>query len=149
MFDSWIPESFRSSTWTWPILIFVGLVVVLNVVGVAVLFLLVTRLPADYFLHDEQPPFMHGNHPLLRMVGFIAKNVVGAILLVAGAIMILPGVPGPGLMAIVWGIVLIDFPGKRRLEMRLIRKPSVLASINRMRSWSHAGPLILDKAEEP
>lgn len=148
MFDSWIPESVRRLNWTWLLLDLIGLVVVLNLVGVAILFVLVIRLPANYFLHDEPPPFMHGNHPLLRGAGFIAKNVIGAVLLVAGAIMILPGVPGPGLMAIVWGIVLIDFPGKRRLEMRLIRKPSILASVNRMRGWANHGPLIVDKAED-
>jgi len=54
------------------------------------------------------------------------------VLVVLGIIMALPGVPGPGILTIVLGVMLLNFPGKRRLERWLIRRPMVLSAMNRL-----------------
>jgi hypothetical protein len=63
----------------------------------------------------------------------VAKNVLGVGLVVLGLIMALPGVPGQGLLTMFIGIVLLDLPGKRAFERRIIAKPTILHACNRLR----------------
>jgi len=53
---------------------------------------------------------------------------------IVGAIMSLPLVPGPGVVTILIGLSLMSFPGKRKLEMRILRAGPVLSGINWMRA---------------
>jgi hypothetical protein len=69
------------------------------------------------------------------------KNAVGAILLIAGIVMLLT--PGQGILAIVIGISMMDLPGKRQLELRLIRNRHVIKAINWIRARHHRPPLKL------
>ena len=39
---------------------------------------------------------------------------------------------------------MLDFPGKRRLERRLIGRPRILRSINRLRARFNRPPLVMD-----
>jgi hypothetical protein len=61
----------------------------------------------------------------------IAKNLAGVTLLAAGLVMLLT--PGQGLLTIVVGITLINFPGKMRFERWLATRPPVWRSINWLR----------------
>ena len=58
--------------------------------------------------------------------------------------MALPGVPGQGLLTALIGLTLINFPGKTELERRLIGRPAVLRTVNRLRARFHRPPLELD-----
>jgi hypothetical protein len=58
--------------------------------------------------------------------------------------MSVPGVPGQGLLTILIGVMLLDFPGKRRLERWLLRRRGVLAAINKVRARYGRPPLVLD-----
>ena len=78
-------------------------------------------------------------HPLAA----VAKNVAGVVLVLLGLVMALPGIPGQGILTMIVGITLIDFPGKRGLERRLIGRPRILRSINRLRARFHRAPLDL------
>ena len=80
----------------------------------------------------------------MRIVGAIIKNLLGAILFVLGVIMSLPGVPGQGILTILLGLMLLDVPGIRRLERKLVRRPKVFRTINRIRARYHKPPLELD-----
>ena len=93
--------------------------------------LILIRLPADYF--DVRVPrmWMSTHHPALRFAGHLVKNVVGVIFLVAGLAMLL--LPGQGILTILIGVSLIDFPGKQQLEARIVGQPAVLNVINAMR----------------
>jgi hypothetical protein len=57
----------------------------------------------------------------------------------------LPGVPGQGILTILIGVMLLDFPGKRRLERWLVRRPAVFKGINRIRARFDKPPLVLDE----
>jgi hypothetical protein len=46
--------------------------------------------------------------------------------------------------AILAGIMLLDFPGKRRLVQRIVSQPAVLTSINRLRKRYGRPPLVVD-----
>ena len=61
----------------------------------------------------------------------IIRNLLGILLGVAGVAMLF--LPGQGLLTILLGILLISFPGKHRLIIRLIRRPSVRRSLDWIR----------------
>jgi hypothetical protein len=41
------------------------------------------------------------------------------------------------------GLMLVDFPGKRRFERKLVARPGVLEAMNRVRAWLRRPPLVL------
>jgi hypothetical protein len=106
---------------------------------------LLARLPADHFHRPPPRP----EHPLLRTLWWIARNLGGAALLVVGLVMALPGVPGPGLATMFVGFLLLDFRGKRRLELKLLSRPSVLGAVNGLRARFRQPPLSLPDLDPP
>ncbi len=113
------------------VIFFVGTLIVIP-------FILV-RLPPNYF--DERYPrrWMPAYHPALRLTGFIIKNVVGAVFLAIGIALLF--LPGQGILTILIGVSLLDFPGKRYIERKLIGQPTVLKAINAMRAKYDKLPL--------
>jgi putative transmembrane protein PGPGW len=107
---------------------------------IAIPFILV-RLPTDFF--DTRVPrrWMEDHHPVLRILGHIVKNVVGAIFLFAGFLMLF--LPGQGILTMLIGVTMLDFPGKRRLEAKMIGQPAVLSTINNMRQKFGKPPLTI------
>lgn len=128
------------ATWTYLLLGLVSFAVA-SVGGLAAVAFLLVRLPADYFREPSPRDFWVDRHPFIRRTGVILKNLVGAILVALGVLLSLPGIPGPGILTIVVGVMLLDFPGKRRLERRLIGRPMILETINRLRRRHGKPPL--------
>lgn len=112
--------------------------------SLALVAFLLVKLPATYFQASHGRDFLVDRHRTIRWVGLIAKNIVGLVMVVLGIAMSLPGVPGQGILTILLGIMLLDFPGKRRLEYKLVSRPKVLGTINRLREKFGKPPLILD-----
>lgn len=100
----------------------------------AILFgpLLAARIPEDYFVAERRPPTAH---PLLRVL----KTLLGAALVVAGIAMLV--LPGQGLLTILLGLMLMEFPGKYKLERALVSRRFVLRILNAMRRRAGAPPL--------
>ena len=65
----------------------------------------------------------------------------GSFLLAGLAMLVLPG---QGLLTMLIGLLLLDFPGKRALERRVVRRPKILAFLNRMRDRRGREPLRLE-----
>jgi putative transmembrane protein PGPGW len=107
---------------------------------IAIPYILV-RLPADYFDIRVPRPWMEDHHPILRLMGHIVKNAVGAIFLFAGFLMLF--LPGQGVLTMLIGVSMLDFPGKRKVEAKLIGQPTVLNVVNSMRKKFGKPPLIL------
>lgn len=105
---------------------------------------LLVRLPSNYFCHSRPRRFWTDRHPLIRWTGLVAKNLLGALAVVLGVILTLPGIPGPGLLMVLIGIMLLDFPRKREWERRLVSRPRILGTINQLRRRYGKPPLILD-----
>ena len=101
------------------------------------------KLPATYFQGFHSRDVWVDRHPVLRLTARCGKNVLGAILVVVGMILALPGVPGQGLLTILIGLMLLDLPGKRRLERRIVGRPRILRTINRLRKRFCGPPLVL------
>jgi putative transmembrane protein PGPGW len=93
---------------------------------------IVIRLPRDYFTAERKiAAATWHRHPLLRPFAFVVKNLTGVVLLSAGVVMLVT--PGQGVLTILVGLSLIDFPGKRRLERWLATRPPVWRAINWLR----------------
>lgn len=117
-----------ATKWELGLLIFIVMFVGTLVLAVVT----VVRWPPDKFC-AHRAVFWAGRHPALRAAGFALKNMAGVLLLILGLLMSVPGVPGQGLLTIVIGLTLLDFPGKARLECWAIRHPRVLHALNRLR----------------
>lgn len=107
---------------------------------------LVARLPADYFSEraERHSGAMKGiwrNHRGLRWGILIFKNLLGLLLLVAGLAMLV--LPGQGLLTLFVSLMLLDFPGKIRLERAIVSRPNILKSINWLRRRHRRPPLEL------
>lgn len=107
---------------------------------IAIPFILV-RLPTDFFDIRVPRPWMEDHHPVLRVMGHLVKNVIGVIFLFAGFLMLF--LPGQGILTMLIGISMLDFPGKRKVEAKLIGQPTVLHAINGMREKFGKPPLII------
>ncbi len=121
----------------------VGLFLVTFSASLAVTAWMLVRLPADYFSPAHKPELFAGRSRAVRVAGVIGKNLLGVVLLVLGILMSLPGVPGQGILTILLGIMLMDFPGKRKLEHKIVSRPSVLNTVNRIRARFDKPPLEL------
>jgi len=79
----------------------------------------------------------------------ILQHVVGVILIVLGVVMSLPGVPGQGILTAFVGVMLLNFPGKRRFERWVLRRPTIRLSIGKLRARFGREPLQLDDPPAP
>lgn len=106
--------------------------------------LVVTRMSADYFMPDRDPQkALSEQRPVLRWVGLILKNVLGFLLVLIGIVLSLPFVFGQGLLTILIGLTMMDFPGKRSLELRLVRVGPIKRAIDWIRARAGREPLQL------
>ena len=106
---------------------------------------LLTRLPEDYFQENKLAPMARSPWVRSRALYWawrVLKNLLGAVLLLAGLVMLVT--PGQGVLTIMAGLWLMDLPGKRRWERYLIGRPQVLTSINWIRRRAGRPPLSLD-----
>ncbi|WIO75156.1 PGPGW domain-containing protein [Porticoccaceae bacterium LTM1] len=104
---------------------------------------LVSRIPEDYFLYSKRHPSHWSNlHPAIRSILLAGKNLLGAILLCGGFLMLF--LPGQGLLTLAMGLLMMDYPGKYRLERKLVSYPKVLKSLNWLRAKAKHPPLKVD-----
>ncbi|MFN2498643.1 MAG: hypothetical protein ABR557_06105 [Pyrinomonadaceae bacterium] len=123
---------FAMMTWR-SVLLGVGIFVVSFAISLAVVSFILVKIPPDYFKEGRPGKFMAGRHPAVRLFAMIGKNLLGVVLVVLGILMSLPGVPGQGILTILLGIMLLDIPGRQKLERKIVGQPRVLKSINKLR----------------
>jgi hypothetical protein len=81
---------------------------------------------------------------VVRVTLLVGKNVLGVVLVGIGIILSIPGVPGQGLLTILLGVMLLDIPGKRQLECKIISRPQVLKAVNKLRHRFDKPHLVLE-----
>src|SRR5467141_1103911 len=111
--------------------------------SLAVISFILVKLPSTYFQRSHPRKFWVDRHPSIRWAGLIGKNTLGIVLVLLGILMSIPGVPGQGILTILLGVMLVGFPGKRQLEFKLVSRPRVLETINRLRLRFGKPPLVL------
>jgi hypothetical protein len=102
--------------------------------------ILVARIPADYFVDPKRHrhPWTR-YHPVIRGVLLAVKNLIGGAFVLLGLALLV--LPGQGILTIVIGLTLVNFPGKYRLERWLVARAPVLRAINALRARLGAIPL--------
>ena len=111
-----------------------GLLVGFSIATLVMTFILlpfmIVRLPEDYFLETHRP-LRVSRFLIVRLLIMAVKNVIGLGFVVLGILMLF--VPGQGILTIVVGLTIMNYPGKFKLERWLIMRPRVLPALNWLR----------------
>lgn len=139
----WLSEFWASITLN-QILVGVGLFLLSLGFSFFIIGLVMVKIPANYFSSHYTRDFLPGKPWLVRWSAVILKNLLGIFLILLGIVLSLPGVPGQGILTILLGLIMLDIPGKRPIEARIIKRPAVRDAINNLRARFNKPPLILD-----
>ncbi len=102
--------------------------------------MMVVKMPEDYFLYDKSHlKDFRRQHPIIRLFSVIFKNILGAVFIVAGVVMLI--LPGQGVLTILIGFTLVNFPRKRALERRIIQNQAVHKVVNWIRAKAGKAPV--------
>ncbi len=121
----------------------VGLWAATTALTLALVTAVAVTLPADHF-HARRRSTDDITARGWRRTRRVGRNAIGLALVALGAVLSVPGVPGQGLLTMLMGLVLVDFPGRRRLERALVHRRGVLPAINRLRARFGRPPLTAD-----
>ncbi|NEV61526.1 PGPGW domain-containing protein [Thiorhodococcus minor] len=117
-----------------------GVSLLICILSVLALPFLAALIPENYFADParHRPP-LRRRHPAVYIAIRAAKNALGWLLVIAGILMLV--LPGQGLLTILMGLVLSDFPGKFALERRLASSAKIMGGINWLRRRAGRPPL--------
>jgi hypothetical protein len=120
------------TTWQQPLVWASGLSLLAVVATIVAVPWVVTRLPQDYFAQEERVVWRAtSDEPVFALVIAVLKNLLGLLLIVLGLIMLVT--PGQGILTLLIGLLLMNFPGKYRVERWLVLRPGVLRGLNWLR----------------
>ncbi len=139
----WLTQFWDSLTLS-KILVGILILIVSFAFSFLVIGIVLVKIPADYFHSAYKHNFLADKHPVLRWSMLIFKNIIGILVILLGLVMAFPGVPGPGVLTILIGLILIDIPGKKRLETLIIKRPTILSAANDLRAKYQKQALIID-----
>ena len=101
----------------------------------------IKKIPYDYFLNDKRGiPDYKNKNPVFWIITLALKNIIGYCLIMGGILMLV--LPGQGLLTILVGLMLSDYPGKFKLEKKIIKTTLILKTINWYRKKSSIPPII-------
>ena len=101
---------------------------------------LVAQIPEDYFVPKKRRPTQwKTRRPVIRLATLISKNLLGYILLLGGIMMLF--LPGQGILTMVAGALLIDYPGRFALERKIANTPAIFKGLNWLRAKANKPPL--------
>lgn len=134
----------RDEGWAWlsrSVVLFVAGYVIATGAALLILIVMLAVLPATYF-QDGIPAQSRRRRGVVSVLVRLVKNALGLVLIVLGVLLSLPAIPGQGVLTMLIGVMLVDFPGKRPLEQKLVALPHVLETMNRIRAWLGRPPLV-------
>lgn len=104
---------------------------------------IIVRIPEHYFIRERRPhpPPEARLDPVIRFLFVFLKNLLGALFVLAGVAMLV--LPGQGILTILLGLSLMNFPGKYRLERWLVTRGATLRLANRLRRRHGRPPLVV------
>ena len=113
------------------------LIFILSILGIS---WFIAQIPEDYFLSTKRKPSKwQKQKPILRLAVIFGKNIIGFSLIIGGLLMLV--LPGQGLLTIVTGLLLVTYPGKYKLEKKLVAIPSIFRALNWIRVKANKPPL--------
>jgi len=103
--------------------------------------ILLVWLPVDYFDENRPRGWLQSHHPIIRGTFNVVKNLIAIVFLLCGIAMLV--LPGQRVLTILIGLSLLDFPGKNKLERKIVGRPEVLRTINSIRLKFGKPPLVI------
>lgn len=101
---------------------------------------IVIRLPANYFCYERRPHHLpQKGYLVLYLLALGVKNVLGAVFVLMGVVMLV--LPGQGVLSILVGMSLLNFPGKFRVERFIATRKPVRKTLNWIRNQAGKPPL--------
>lgn len=98
------------------------------------------KIPHDYFRAEKRQKCPWEHYPkVVRWIVIVIKNIVGFVLILSGIVMLFT--PGQGVLTIIGGIVLMNFPHKYTLMRGIIKNTKILKLINALRAKANREPL--------
>jgi uncharacterized protein YacL len=97
---------------------------------------LLGRIPADYFINPahHKLEINHFGHLIIMII----RNLIGFCLLLVGIVMLVT--PGQGIISILLGLFLMQFPGKHKLELKIINHNPTFTTLNWLRARANKPP---------
>jgi hypothetical protein len=92
------------------------------------------KIPQDYFTNKQRVSKLKESSIVLWLFYMIIKNLIGYIFIILGILALV--LPGQGILMILIGLVMSDYPGKQNLERRIISIKTVRRGINWLRKKS-------------
>lgn len=118
------------------LLVIIGVIsAIMFVLSLLLLPWILNKIPVDYFSRARDP----SSWKILLQPRAILRNIIGLTVVSAGIAMLV--LPGQGLLTILIGLAVMQFPGKFELERWLVTRKGVLEGINWLRQRSGRLPL--------
>ena len=135
---------YNNETLTWWLLVASVISFIVTLIAVPVT---LAWLPEDYFLLPDRHRVPWANrHPVLRIPLLLAKNLLGSMFVFAGILML--ALPGQGILTIIVGLALMDFPGKYHAERWVVSRHNILRAINWIRARAAKPALIVNSDDD-
>jgi hypothetical protein len=110
----------------------------LGLLSLLVLPIILARIPPNHFVKVE-PNMQRWS---LGWFYQICRNLFGGVLLLLGIAMLV--LPGQGVLTILVALFFLEFPGKRRVVLWLLRHSRVRNTVNKLRKRQGCEPLQLE-----
>lgn len=130
----WSGPEFPELTWGQWLFWFVVLTAFSTALSLTAMWWVISDLPNDYFVSDPKSARPRG------FVAWLASNSLGLLVLAIGLVLLLS--PGQGILLILCGVIMIDFPGKHRFERKVARRKKVMSGLNWFRRKIGKEPLL-------
>ena len=105
-------------------------------------------LPENYFAAKRRKPARKSaQHHLLYTGLTVVKNLLGAVVIIAGLALLF--LPGQGIITILIGLALTNFPGKFAIERWIVRRPGVSKTLNWIRAKVGKPPFVIPTQISP
>lgn len=118
---------------------------VLFVLGLVLAPLAIVLLPSDFFVRS--PEQRRRRRTPLGWTLLVVRNALGLVLLVVGVLLLF--LPGQGFLTLFLGLLVADFPGKRRVVLACLGQPRVRRALGALRDRFGRPPLLLPDPTDP
>ena len=125
------------------IFFYAGIVsILIFVFSIAGLRLFIIAIPSDYFINKKRVSTLKNRSILLWIIYIVFKNIIGYIFIIMGLAALV--LPGQGILMILVGLMMSDYPKKFDLEKKIITIKAVRKGINWIRIKSNVDKIKLD-----
>ena len=104
--------------------------------------LFIIAIPSDYFINKKRVSTLKNRSILLWIIYIAFKNIIGYIFIIMGLAALV--LPGQGILMILVGLMMSDYPKKFDLEKKIITIKAVRKGINWIRIKSNVDKIKLD-----